>query len=182
MLKHGKFKFPRWNYSYRASKSRRNTDMWEWKHVKMNWYIPANIYICSLCLFILPPLFDKCSGCYSNSLFDIAKKTQILKHFWQRRSHVIRNSCKWRRNFKAWGPWATNNEILVRILLYISRFLGMSFCKGYSSRFNTSPTQFSLFEFLYMISLASKSVIVYVLDDCHEIWNVFWQIHQLFVT
>ena len=28
-----------------------------------------------VCSFILPPLFDKHSGCYSNGLFDIAKKT-----------------------------------------------------------------------------------------------------------
>ena len=98
-------------------------------------------------------------------------------HFWQDRLCVIGNSCKWPRNFKAWGPWATNNKILVRTLLYISRFLRMSFCKGYSSRFNTSPSQFSLLEFLYMISLASKSLIVYVLDDC-QIWNAVWQMHQ----
>ena len=146
MLKHGKFRFPRWNCSYRASKSRRNTDMWGWKHVKMNWYILGPTFT----LFILPPLFDKHSGCYSNGLFDIAKKTKILKHFWQRRSRVIRNGCKSPRNFKAWGPWATNNKILVRILLY------MSFCTGYSSHFSTSPSQFSLFEFLYMISLAGN--------------------------
>jgi len=77
--------------------------MWGWKHVKMNWYIPANIYICSLCLFILPPLFDKCSWCYGNGLFDVAKTSKILRHFWQRRSRVIRNSCKWPRKFKASG-------------------------------------------------------------------------------
>ena len=59
--------------------------------------------------------------------------------------------------------------------ILISRFLWMSFCKGYSSHFNTSPSQFSLFEFLYMISLASKSLIVlYALDDC-QISNAVWQ-------
>ena len=123
--------------------------MWGWKHVKMNWYVPANIYICSLCLFILPPIFDKHSGCYGKSLFDIAKKPKILKHFWQHRLCVIRNSRKWPRNFKAWGPWATNNKLFwwehccifqdfyrclfVRGILPISipvpvNFLSLSFC------------------------------------------------------
>lgn len=112
--------------------------------------------------------------CQSKRFVWRRKKPKILEHFWQRRSRVIPNSCKWPRNFKAWVPWATNNKILVRTLLYISRFLRMSFCKGYSSCFNTSPGQFSLLEFLYMISLASKSLIVYVLDDC-QIWNAVWQ-------
>ena len=145
--------------------------MWGWKHVKMNWYVPANIYICSLCLFILSPIFDKHSGCYGKSLFDIAKKPKILKHFWQHRLWVIQNSCKWPRNFKAWGPWATNNKLFWwEHCCIFQDFYGCLFCKGYSSHFNTSPSQFSLFEFLYTISLASKSLIVYVLDDC-QIWN-----------
>ena len=61
--------------------------------VKKNWYVPANIYICSFCLFILPPLFDKYSGCYGNGLIDVAEKNKTLKWFWQHRSCVIRNSC-----------------------------------------------------------------------------------------
>ena len=32
-LKHGKFRFPTWNCSYRASKPRRNTDMGGWKRI-----------------------------------------------------------------------------------------------------------------------------------------------------
>ena len=43
---------------------------------------------------LLPPLFDKHSGCYGNDLIDVAEKPKILKRFWQRRSRVIRNSCK----------------------------------------------------------------------------------------
>ena len=61
--------------------------------VKKNRYVPANIYICSFCLFILPPLFDKYSGCYGNGLIDVAEKIKILKWFWQHRSCVIWNSC-----------------------------------------------------------------------------------------
>ena len=46
----------------------------------------------------LPPTFNfEASariGCYGNSLIDVEEKPKILKRFWQRRSRVIRNSCK----------------------------------------------------------------------------------------
>ena len=35
--------------------------------------VPANIYICSFSLFVLPPLFDKYSGCYGNGLIDVTE-------------------------------------------------------------------------------------------------------------
>ena len=41
-LKHGKFRFQRWNCSYRASKSRK----YSYGRVKTNRYVPADIYIC----------------------------------------------------------------------------------------------------------------------------------------
>ena len=68
-----------------AFKSRRNTDMGGWKR---NGTFPPTF------TSLLPPLFDKHSGCYGNDLIDIAEKPQILKRFWQRRSRVIPNSCK----------------------------------------------------------------------------------------
>ena len=155
MLKHGKFRFPRWNCSYRASKSRRNTDMWGWKHVKMNWYVPGPTFTfaasaCLYCCLYLTNTVDAtvtvCLTLQKNQNPETFLTTQVA-------CYPKRLSP---RNFKAWDPWATNNKILVRTLLYISRFVWMSFCKGYSSRFSTSPSQFSLFEFLYMISLAGN--------------------------
>ena len=68
-----------------AFKSRRNTDMGGWKR---NGTFPPTFPS------LLPPLFDKHSGCYGNDLIDVAEKPKILKRFWQRRSRVIRNSCK----------------------------------------------------------------------------------------
>ena len=56
-------------------------------------YVTANIYICSFCLWILPPFFYKHSGCYGNGLIDDAEKNKILKCFWQRRWCVTPNSC-----------------------------------------------------------------------------------------
>jgi len=58
--------------------------------VKTYRYVPANIYFCSF-FSLLPTLFDKHSGCYGNSLTDVAEKPKILKRFWQRRSGVIQN-------------------------------------------------------------------------------------------
>ena len=52
-LKHGKFRCPRWNCSYWASKSRRNTNLGGWKQ-----NVSANILFCSFCS-LWPPLFDK---------------------------------------------------------------------------------------------------------------------------
>ena len=145
--------------------------MWGWKHVKMNWYVPANIYICSLCLFILPPIFDKHSGCYGKSLFDIAKNPKSWNIFDNTGCVLSETAVNGPETSRPGvpGPQITNYSGESTVT-YISRFLRMSFCKGYSSHFNTSPSQFSLFEFLYTISLASKSLIVYVLDDC-QIWN-----------
>ena len=71
--------------SYRASKSRRNIDMGEWKRIGT---FPPTF------TSLLPPLFDKHNGCYGNDLIDVAEKPKILKRFWQRRSRVIRNSCE----------------------------------------------------------------------------------------
>ena len=71
--------------SYRGSKSRGNTDMGEWKRIGT---FPPTF------TSLLPPLFDKHNGCYGNDLIDVAEKPKILKRFWQRRSRVIRNSCK----------------------------------------------------------------------------------------
>ena len=130
-------------------------NMWKWTGM----FPPTFTFAASACLYYRLYL--------TNTVDATVTVTKPKWLFWQDRFCVIGNSCKW-------GPWATNNKILVRTLLYISRFLLMSFCKGYSSRFNTSPSQFSLLEFLYMISLASKSLIVYVLDDC-QIWNAVWQ-------
>ena len=48
-LKHGKFRFQRWNCSFRASKSRGNTDNTAtegWKRTGTFLYVPADIYIC----------------------------------------------------------------------------------------------------------------------------------------
>ena len=46
LLKQGKFKLPRWNCSYRASKSRRNSDIGGWKQIGT-----------------FPPSFNNCSFC-----------------------------------------------------------------------------------------------------------------------
>ena len=57
LRKHGKFRFPRWNCFYRASKSGRNTHMEGWKRIGKfpPTFVFIFIYLCSL----LPPLFDK---------------------------------------------------------------------------------------------------------------------------
>ena len=51
LLKHGKFRLPRLNCSYRASTSRRNTDMGGWKRIGT---FPPTFNFATL-----PPLFDK---------------------------------------------------------------------------------------------------------------------------
>ena len=59
ILKRGKFRFERWNCSYRASKSRGNTDTEGWKRTGS---------------FPLTFTFaDKHSGCYGNGLIDVAE-------------------------------------------------------------------------------------------------------------
>ena len=68
------------DFSYRASKSRRNTEMGGWKQIGM--FLPT------FCSLLLPILFDKHSGCYGNSLIDFTEKPQILKRSWQFRSAV----------------------------------------------------------------------------------------------
>ena len=75
-------KFRLFGYSFQIQK---NTDMGEWKR---NGTFPPTF------TSLLPPLFDKHSGCYGNDLIDVGEKPKILKRFWQRRSRVIRNSCK----------------------------------------------------------------------------------------
>ena len=55
-MKHGKFRL----FLYRASKSRRNTDMGGWKQIGM--------FQLTFCSLLLPILFDKHGGCYGKSL------------------------------------------------------------------------------------------------------------------
>ena len=63
ILKCGKFRFQRWNCSYRASKSRGNTDTEGWKQTGT---------------FPLTFTFaDKHSGCYGNSLIDVTEKSEF---------------------------------------------------------------------------------------------------------
>ena len=66
-MKHGKFRL----FLYRASKSRRNTDMGGWKQIGM--------FQLTFCSLLLPILFDKHGGCYGNSLIDFTEKPKILK-------------------------------------------------------------------------------------------------------
>ena len=62
-LKHGKFRFQRWNCSYRASKSRGNTAKEGWKRTGR---------------FPLTFTFaDKHSGCYGNDLIDVVEKFEF---------------------------------------------------------------------------------------------------------
>ena len=63
ILKRGKFRFQRWNFSYRASKSRENTGTERWKRTGT---------------FPLTFTFaDKHSRCYGNGLIDVAKKFEF---------------------------------------------------------------------------------------------------------
>ena len=63
ILKRGKFRFQRWNCSYRASKSRGNTATEGWKRTGT---------------FPLTFTFaDKHSGCYGNGLIDVAEKFEF---------------------------------------------------------------------------------------------------------
>ena len=62
-LKHGKFRFPRWDCSNRASKPRGNTDTEGWKRTGT---FPSTF-----------PFVDKHSGCYGNGLIDIAEKFEF---------------------------------------------------------------------------------------------------------
>ena len=62
-LKHGKFRFQKWNCSYRASKSRGNTATGGWERTGT---------------FPLTFTFaDKHSGCYGNGLSDVAEKFEF---------------------------------------------------------------------------------------------------------
>ena len=50
---------------------------------------------------LLPPLFDKHSGCYGNDLIDVAEKPKILKRFWQAARVLSETAVKqWR-----WKDW-----------------------------------------------------------------------------
>ena len=71
-------------YSFKVQKKHR------YGRVNTNRYVSANcnIYFCSF-RSLLPPLFDKHSGCYGNGLIDVAEKPKILKRFYN-----IRNRCK----------------------------------------------------------------------------------------
>ena len=60
ILKRGKFRFQRWNFSYRASKSRENTGTERWKRTGT---FPLT------CTFA-----DKHRGCNGNGLIDVAEK------------------------------------------------------------------------------------------------------------
>ena len=63
ILKHGKFRFQRWNCSYRASKSRGHTATEGWKRTGT---------------FPLTFTFaDKHNGCYGNGLIDVAEKFEF---------------------------------------------------------------------------------------------------------
>ena len=63
ILKRGKFRFQRWNCSYRASKSRGNTATEGWKRTGT---------------FPLTFTFaDKHSGCYGNGLIDVTEKFEF---------------------------------------------------------------------------------------------------------
>ena len=63
ILKRGKFRFQRWNCSYRGSKSRGNTDTEGWKQTGT---------------FPLTFTFaDKQRGCYGNGLIDVAEKFEF---------------------------------------------------------------------------------------------------------
>ena len=64
ILNHGKFRFPRWNCSYWASKSRRNTDTEGWKRTGM--------FPLAFTLFA-----NKHSGCYGNGLIDVVEKFEF---------------------------------------------------------------------------------------------------------
>ena len=66
-LKHGKFRFPRWNCSYRASKSRGNTHT----HIRKgeNELVRSRQHLHLLKL--------KHSGCYGNGLIEVAEKFEF---------------------------------------------------------------------------------------------------------
>ena len=65
-LKHGKFRFQRWNCSYRASKSRGNTDNTATEGWKRTGTFPLTFTFA-----------DKHSGCYGNGLIDVAEKFEF---------------------------------------------------------------------------------------------------------
>ena len=68
-LKHGKFRFQRWNFSYRVSKSRGNPD---------NTATKGENQPVRSCTFPLTFTFaDKHSGCYGNGLIDVAEKFEF---------------------------------------------------------------------------------------------------------
>ena len=64
LLKHGKFTL--FLQSFQIQKEHR------YGKAKTNRCVPANIYFWSFCS-LLPPLFHKHSGCFVNSLFDVAE-------------------------------------------------------------------------------------------------------------
>ena len=77
-LKRGKFRFQRWNCSYRASISRGNTDTEGWKRTGS---FPLTITYA-----------DKRSGCHSNGLIDVAEKFEHAQYELSRMSTEVPSS------------------------------------------------------------------------------------------
>ena len=76
ILKHGKFRFQRWNCSYRAFKSRGNTDAEGWKRTGT---FPLT-FACA----------DKHSRCYGNGLIDITQNFEYMNcRGWTRMSAEV---------------------------------------------------------------------------------------------
>ena len=87
VMKHGKFRFLRWRQrlwdcSYGTFKSRKK-----------------QISAASAC-FLQPFTWETRIECHGNCLIDVEENPSILKRFWQRRSQVIRNSCKLRNSYQ----------------------------------------------------------------------------------
>ena len=77
-LKRGKFRFQRWNCSYRASISRGNTDTEGWKRTGS---FPLTFTYA-----------DKRSGCHSNGLIDVAEKFEHAQYELSRMSTEVPSS------------------------------------------------------------------------------------------
>ena len=87
VMKHGKFRFLRWRQrlrdcSYGTSKSRKKQS--------------GEASAC----FLQPFTWQTRIECHGNCLIDIEENPNILKCFGQRRSQVIRNSCKLRNSYQ----------------------------------------------------------------------------------
>ena len=78
ILKHGKFRFPRWNCSYTY------TQIWQGENEPV--HSCQHLHLQLLLVYIAAFIY------YSNGLNDVTEKFKIRKCFWQRRSCIIRNS------------------------------------------------------------------------------------------